>query len=126
MKKKDNILGFRVSDKNKIYLGELGILHKGTGKTNRKANLSQFMNKCITIICELGIQPDSGKLRPTPLDLQRAMAMVEIHANNARIRDAESRIQAIISSLERFHTDSPKPLDSLLLSDQSTAILSEE
>ena len=54
MKKKNVTWSIKPNEKNKIYLERLGFVDGRTGRTRPEANLNEFLNHCITLVCESG------------------------------------------------------------------------
>lgn len=57
MKSKQAHSGVRWTEKNRAFLEALGFLNKKTGGSNGSANLSKFINDCVTMCIENSIHP---------------------------------------------------------------------
>jgi len=54
MKAKKAVMSCKLTKKNRIYLERLGLIDGRTGKTSKTTLMkpSDFMNRCITFVCE--------------------------------------------------------------------------
>lgn len=96
MRKKEKIINFRPSDKNKLYLSKLGYID---GRTNYKKsdvlNISEFINQCITDTLE------SSKRNVSPVASGSELQIAWINFEISRLVRENNSILAQISSLQR-------------------------
>lgn len=55
MEKKNVTWSVKPTDKNRVYLRQLGFIDGRSGKVRPEMNLNKFLNDCITMVCEAGM-----------------------------------------------------------------------
>lgn len=100
MRKKDVIWSVKPSEKNKIYLERLGFIDGRSGKVRKGMNLNEFLNQCVTMVCESTMINEARPMANSE-DLLKAWKKYEL---GLRAR-AIARIQKEIVTIANMRTD---------------------
>ena len=95
MRRKDVASTVKWTGKNKIYLQRLGFIDARSGKVRPEANMSGFINECITIICESGKHPRTDCANPD--ELRSAWIKYNVALKNKEIIRLQAEIVEIVN-----------------------------
>jgi hypothetical protein len=102
MKKKDCVIGFRPTEKNRFYLERLGFLDGRTGKTTGR-DMADYLNRCVTMVCESCMDPSHSVASND--ELRAAWIKYNVAVRNRRIDALQKELeimqrQRIVSEVE--------------------------
>ena len=92
MRKKEIASTVKWSEKNSIYLQRLGMIDARTGKVLKNANMSGFINECVTMVCESGMSDRVNRSMANSDDLLRSWCKYSVAVRSKQIAKLQAEI----------------------------------